>query len=182
MLARFARWSSFFSEETGSMARFVVHLSSMREEREGANSVVVVMTDVTEAALLQAKLAAYRKDGGASVNWCPAWLMKSTIRCRAIIGFTDLLLGIPSCRNLPGSTGRHTARGRADPADRPKYVAVRQGKCPAARARASECGPPATLKLRSYGLSNRMWRSWNVLAENLSGSSSPIRISSSKVF
>jgi len=29
----------------------------MREEREGANSVVVVMTDVTEAALLQAKLA-----------------------------------------------------------------------------------------------------------------------------
>src|SRR5260370_34863457 len=46
-----------FLRRDGSVARFVVHLSSMREERGGANSVVVVMTGVTEAALLHAKLA-----------------------------------------------------------------------------------------------------------------------------
>src|SRR5579872_807707 len=46
-----------FLRRNGSVARFVVHLSSMREERGDANSVIAVMTDVTEAALLQAKLA-----------------------------------------------------------------------------------------------------------------------------
>ena len=46
-----------FLRREGSMTRFVVHLSSMREKSGDSSSAVVVMTDVTEASLLQAKLA-----------------------------------------------------------------------------------------------------------------------------
>ena len=38
------------------MTRFVVHLSSMRDKTGDTSSAVVVMTDITEASLLQAKL------------------------------------------------------------------------------------------------------------------------------
>src|SRR2546421_827712 len=40
-----------------SMGRFSISLSPMRDEQNAVNSVVVVMTDITDAALLQAKLA-----------------------------------------------------------------------------------------------------------------------------
>ncbi len=46
-----------FLRREGSVTRFVVHLSSMREKSGDTSSAVVVMTDVTEASLLQAKLA-----------------------------------------------------------------------------------------------------------------------------
>src|SRR5260370_9213944 len=41
----------------GSMGHFSISLSPMRDEQNTVNSVVVVMTDITDAALLQAKLA-----------------------------------------------------------------------------------------------------------------------------
>src|SRR5712691_9556693 len=41
----------------GSMGHFSISLSPMRDEQNAVNSVVVVMTDITDAALLQAKLA-----------------------------------------------------------------------------------------------------------------------------
>ena len=41
----------------GSMGHFSISLSPMRDEQNVVNSVVVVMTDITDAALLQAKLA-----------------------------------------------------------------------------------------------------------------------------
>ena len=39
------------------MGHFSISLSPMRDEQNAVNSVVVVMTDITDAALLQAKLA-----------------------------------------------------------------------------------------------------------------------------
>src|SRR5438128_512424 len=41
----------------GSMGHFSISLSPMRDEQNAVNSVVVVMTDITDAALLQAELA-----------------------------------------------------------------------------------------------------------------------------
>ncbi|HVH71701.1 MAG TPA: PAS domain S-box protein, partial [Candidatus Dormibacteraeota bacterium] len=41
----------------GSMGHFSISLSPMRDEQNTVNSVVVVMTDITDAVLLQAKLA-----------------------------------------------------------------------------------------------------------------------------
>src|SRR4029077_4483238 len=40
-----------------SMGHFSISLSPMRDEQNAVNNVVVVMTDITDAALLQAKLA-----------------------------------------------------------------------------------------------------------------------------
>src|ERR1019366_4973490 len=40
----------------GTTGQFSISLSPMRDEREEINSIVVVMTDITEAANLQAKL------------------------------------------------------------------------------------------------------------------------------
>src|SRR5258707_4045958 len=41
----------------GTAGHFSISLSPMRDEQNAVNSVVVVMTDITDAALLQAKLA-----------------------------------------------------------------------------------------------------------------------------
>src|SRR6266404_3209485 len=41
----------------GTLGYFSISLSPMRDEQDAVNSVVVVMTDITDAALLQAKLA-----------------------------------------------------------------------------------------------------------------------------
>src|SRR5260370_39703553 len=41
----------------GSMGYFSISLSPMRDEENTVNSVGVVMTDITDAALLQAKMA-----------------------------------------------------------------------------------------------------------------------------
>src|SRR5882724_10388753 len=78
----------------GTPGHFSISLSPMRDEQNTVNSVVVVMTDITDAALLQAKLAHSERmatlgrlvSGGAHEVNDPL---------AAILGFTDLLLENP---------------------------------------------------------------------------------------
>jgi two-component system NtrC family sensor kinase len=82
-----------------SMGHFSISLSPMRDEQRTVNSVVVVMTDITDAALLQAKLAHSEKMAtiGRLVSGVAHEINNPLA---AILGFTDLLLENPE---MPGS-------------------------------------------------------------------------------
>jgi len=79
----------------------------MRDEQNAVNSVVVVMTDITDAALLQAKLAIAKKwprlDG-----WFPASRMKSITRLRRFWA-SRIAAGDPRCRCRRGKIADHPA-------------------------------------------------------------------------
>jgi two-component system NtrC family sensor kinase len=77
-----------------SMGHFSISLSPMRDEQNIVNSVVVVMTDITDAALLQAKLAHSEKMAtiGRLVSGVAHEINNPLA---AILGFTDLLLENP---------------------------------------------------------------------------------------
>jgi len=79
----------------GSMGHFSISLSPMRDESRQVNNVVVVMTDITDAALLQAKLAHSEKMAtlGRLVSGV-AHEVNNPLA--AILGFTDLLLENPA--------------------------------------------------------------------------------------
>src|SRR5437762_11963430 len=71
----------------------------MRDEHNAVNSVVVVMTDITDAALLQAKLAHSEKM--ATIGRLVSGVAHEVNNpLAAILGFTDLLLENPE---VPGS-------------------------------------------------------------------------------
>ena len=78
----------------GSMGHFSISLSPMRDEQNVVNSVVVVMTDITDATLLQAKLAHSEKMAtiGRLVSGVAHEINNPLA---AILGFTDLLLENP---------------------------------------------------------------------------------------
>ncbi len=60
----------------GSMGHFSISLSPMRDESKSVNSVVVVMTDITDAVLLTGEAGASAKKWPRSGVWFPAWRMK----------------------------------------------------------------------------------------------------------
>ena len=83
----------------GSMGHFSISLSPMRDEQNAVNSVVVVMTDITDASLLQAKLAHSEKM--ATIGRLVSGVAHEVNNpLAAILGFTDLLLENPE---VPGS-------------------------------------------------------------------------------
>jgi PAS domain S-box-containing protein len=156
-----------FLRRNGSVARFVVHLSSMREDRGGANSVVVVMTDVTEAALIQAKLA-HTEKMAALGQLVSGVAHEVNNPLSAIIGFTDLLLENP---DLPESA-REELGVILQEAERTRLIV--QNMLRFAREMPPQREPVQvnlvlrqTLKLRSYGLASRNIDIVERLAENL---------------
>jgi len=75
----------------GTTGQFSISLSPMRDEREEINSIVVVMTDITDAANLQAKLM-HTEKMAALGQLVSGVAHEVNNPLAAIVGFTDLLL------------------------------------------------------------------------------------------
>ena len=78
----------------GSQGKFSINLSPMRDEAGDVNSVVVLMTDITDAAMIQAKLMQTEKM--AAVGQLVSGVAHEVNNpLTAIMGFSDLLMENP---------------------------------------------------------------------------------------
>jgi PAS domain S-box-containing protein len=138
----------------GSLGHFSISLSPMRDEANQVNSVVVVMTDITDAALLQAKLAHAEKM--ATIGRLVSGVAHEVNNpLAAILGFTDLLLENPE---IPGAA-REDLQIILQETQRTKEIV--QDLLSFARQRPAQKEPVSvnavlrqTIKLRSYDFSS----------------------------
>src|SRR5271156_5260735 len=84
-----------FFRGSGTPGQFSISLSPMRDEQGEINSVVVVMTDITDAASLQAKLM-HTEKMAALGQLVSGVAHEVNNPLAAIVGFTDLLLENPA--------------------------------------------------------------------------------------
>jgi PAS domain S-box-containing protein len=76
---------------SGRIAQFSINLSPMRDEQGNINSIVVVMTDITDSSMLQSKLM--HSDKMAAVGRLVSGVAHEVNNpLTAVLGFTDLLL------------------------------------------------------------------------------------------
>ena len=139
----------------GSAGQFSISLSPMRDEQAEINSVVVVMTDITQAANLQAKLM-HTEKMAALGQLVSGVAHEVNNPLAAIVGFTDLLLENP---DVPESA-KDELHVILQEAQRTRVIV--QNLLSFAREMPDQREPVQinsvlrqTLKLRTYDLANR---------------------------
>jgi len=138
----------------GSQGKFSINLSPMRDETGDATSVVVLMTDITDAAMIQAKLMHTEKM--AAVGQLVSGVAHEVNNpLTAIMGFSDLLMENPE---IPASA-RKDLKVVLEEAQRTKEIV--QNLLSFARQAPSQRQPMQinkvlrkTIALRSYDFSN----------------------------